>query len=212
MHQSGTSSRLIEAAIEVFLTKGYEAATIREICAQADANIAAVNYHFGSKEALYAAALERVMEENDDRYPMSEGFDQAATPEDRLRLFIRNLLRMNFPEDEAFFQRGKLFWREMGNPSPIFRPMVERFMQPIKTLLEGIIEELTGPLDLETLSLCAGSVAGQCMFHSQSLSVIQQLYPHRDYSPESVRRLARHIHEFSLKGLEAVRERQGRPS
>ena len=49
---------IVEAAMEVFAEKGFHNTTIRDICEQAGANIAAVNYHFQTKEQLYAAVLE----------------------------------------------------------------------------------------------------------------------------------------------------------
>ena len=50
---SDTEKRLLEAAGEVFAEFGYRAATVRQICEKAGANIAAVNYYFGDKEKLY---------------------------------------------------------------------------------------------------------------------------------------------------------------
>ena len=52
-----TKVKLLEAAGEEFADKGFERATIRGICERAGANIAAVNYHFGDKEQLYARAV-----------------------------------------------------------------------------------------------------------------------------------------------------------
>ena len=48
-----TKARIIEAAGQVFANKGFEAATIREICRLAQVNLAAINYHFGDKQRLY---------------------------------------------------------------------------------------------------------------------------------------------------------------
>ena len=49
-----TRRQLLEAAGAVFAEAGYRDATVREICRRAHANIAAINYHFGDKEKLYA--------------------------------------------------------------------------------------------------------------------------------------------------------------
>lgn len=56
-----TRSRLIEAALEVFGHKGFEGASTREIASAADANLAAIVYHFGGKEELYRAVAEQVV-------------------------------------------------------------------------------------------------------------------------------------------------------
>jgi len=205
MDHGDTRTRIIEASVEVFLEKGYDLATIRDICARAQANVAAVNYHFGSKEALYAATLECIMASCDESYPISEGLDEAATPEERLRRFIINLLRLNFPEDPTQARQSKLFWLELANPSPALKPLVERFMRPIKERLETVIQDITGPLDPETLRLCAGAVGGQSLFHAQNTTIVTQLYPGTSYAPQDVERLAEHIYLFSLAGLEAVR-------
>lgn len=55
-----TRTRLIAAALEVFGQYGFEGATTRQIAKAADANLAAIVYHFGSKEALYLAVAEYV--------------------------------------------------------------------------------------------------------------------------------------------------------
>lgn len=207
MDHGDTTARILEAAIEVFLDKGYDAATIRDICAKADANVAAVNYHFGSKDGLHAAVLEHIMTACHERYPMDEGMDSCVQPEERLLKFIVNLLRTDFPEDPELARRTKLFWMEMGNPSPALKPLVQRFMRPIKDLLGKIIlENLGTAADHETVRLCAGSVVGQCFFHAQNREVITQLYPDKTYLPHDVDQLASHVFLFSLAGIEAVRQ------
>lgn len=56
-----TRARLIEAALDVFGRLGFEGATTRQIAREATANLAAIVYHFGSKEALYSAVAEHVV-------------------------------------------------------------------------------------------------------------------------------------------------------
>lgn len=53
-----TRERLVKEALALFAAKGYESTSLAEITGAAEANIAAVNYHFGSKENLYRAALD----------------------------------------------------------------------------------------------------------------------------------------------------------
>jgi AcrR family transcriptional regulator len=55
-----TRAQLIEAALDVFGRLGYEGATTREIAKAANANLAAIVYHFGGKEALHVAVAEYV--------------------------------------------------------------------------------------------------------------------------------------------------------
>jgi AcrR family transcriptional regulator len=55
-----TRAQLIEAALDVFGRLGFEGATTREIAKAANANLAAIVYHFGGKEALHLAVAEHV--------------------------------------------------------------------------------------------------------------------------------------------------------
>ena len=54
-----TREKLLEAAGPIFANRGYQATTIREICAAAGANVAAINYHFGDKLGLYTEVLQQ---------------------------------------------------------------------------------------------------------------------------------------------------------
>ena len=51
--------RLLDAAEELFASKGFAEVSVRELAAAADANVAAVNYHFNSKENLFHEAITR---------------------------------------------------------------------------------------------------------------------------------------------------------
>lgn len=58
---SDARDRLLAAASSQFLSRGYAGATIRSVAAEAGVNPALINYHFGSKEALFTAVLDLVV-------------------------------------------------------------------------------------------------------------------------------------------------------
>jgi AcrR family transcriptional regulator len=58
-HSRDTKERILDAAERLFVEQGFDSASMRGITAEAGVNLAAVNYHFGSKDALVAAVLER---------------------------------------------------------------------------------------------------------------------------------------------------------
>ena len=112
--EDGTRQRLIESAGQVFAEHGFRAATIRDICASAEANVAAVNYYFGDKERLYIEAVKYA------HRACTQGMEfpdwPAGTPGvDKLRDFIRVLVtRMMEPSSVESLQ---LMMREMAQPT-----------------------------------------------------------------------------------------------
>lgn len=95
--------RILRAAALLFANNGFDAIGIRAIAAQAGVNIAAVNYHFGSKEGLVTAVCEKHIRETVRL--RAEALDRAEaagplTPESILDAYVRpSLARMTVPDD-----------------------------------------------------------------------------------------------------------------
>jgi len=72
-----TKSRILDAAETLFIDCGYEAMSLRQITSRAEVNLAAVNYHFGSKESLIHSMLSRRLDRlNEERVKLLDRFDQ----------------------------------------------------------------------------------------------------------------------------------------
>src|SRR5256714_10188090 len=78
MAQRSHREQLLRGAIECLKEKGYARTTARDIAAAADANLASIGYHFGSKEALLDAAVAAVSDESLPR--MGQAAGQAYDP------------------------------------------------------------------------------------------------------------------------------------
>ena len=109
-----TRDRLLQAAGEVFAEQGFREATIREICRRAgNVNVAAVNYHFGGKERLYAEVLRFAHGCAMTKYPAGMGLEPQATPPQRLNAFVRSFLFRIFDEGRPAWH-GRLVAKEIG--------------------------------------------------------------------------------------------------
>jgi AcrR family transcriptional regulator len=202
---SSTRQRLLDAAGRLFARKGLRAATVREICDNARANVAAVNYHFGSKNRLYRAVLDDLFDHAMGRHPIAAARDDDRPAAERLHAFVHGfLLQLLAPDRPAWHHR--LLAREMLEPSDEGYEVVARHVERARALLGDIITDVIGPADGELVERCRASIAGQCLhYHQQRLSA--RIMPHFPTGPDAIAAVARHITDFSMAGLQAVRER-----
>jgi AcrR family transcriptional regulator len=201
---SGTEQRLLEAAGEVFAEYGYRAATVRQICEKAKANLAAVNYYFGDKDGLYLAALRYLHTNATDIYPPSLGLKPGANAEDRLHAFIRSLLHRLLSEGRPNWHM-KLAARELIEPTPALDVIVDEAIRPLSQELESIIVELLGSeTNDEIVRLCMLSVVSQCGFYHHSRAVISRLYPAQSFGAADIEKLALHVTQFSLSAIKSL--------
>ena len=91
-YSDATRDKLLEAAGRAFAERGYAGATVRDICKEAGANVAAVNYYFKDKLALYTEVLNQ-MKRAAYVDQMRAALDQKASPEEILRDVIKARLR-----------------------------------------------------------------------------------------------------------------------
>jgi len=196
-----TRQRLLEAAAEVFADGGYRRATIAKICRLAGANIAAVNYHFGGKQELYAAVFEYAQRRASTED--TAAVDEAAPPEDRLRAHVATFVgRLLDPRRPAWIAR--LLAHELIEPTQVLDRLVRNRMRANHQLIASAIRELLGPAaTAETVRLCTLSVVSQCVFYRNSAAVVTRLYPEIVPSKE-VERIADHVTQFSLAAIRGL--------
>ncbi len=87
--KNGTASSLIAAATSLFSRHGYEGTSVRAITREAGTNLGAITYHFGSKEALYDAVFEAVVEPSVQHLARASGGSGDALS--RIDRFVRGL-------------------------------------------------------------------------------------------------------------------------
>jgi TetR/AcrR family transcriptional regulator, regulator of cefoperazone and chloramphenicol sensitivity len=204
---SDTQKRVLDAAGEVFAEVGYRAATVRQICEKARANVAAVNYYFGDKEGLYLAVLRSVPDAHAEKYPPQLGLTPDATPAQQLHAYVQSLLRRVFDAGRPGWH-VKLIAREMAEPTPAFDTLLEDFARPLHRELATITRRLLGPAATdENVRLGALSIMGQCVYYHHARAVLKLLYPEQTYNAGDIARLAEHISEFSLAALKHLARR-----
>jgi AcrR family transcriptional regulator len=81
-----TKTQILQTTLQLLETQGLGQVTVRKIAAQAGVNVAAVNYHFGSKEQVIFSALQTLR----DRFGEAFGYlrSSALPPRERLVAFM----------------------------------------------------------------------------------------------------------------------------
>jgi AcrR family transcriptional regulator len=198
-----TRDKLIEAAGHVFAERGFRAATIRDICRRAGANVAAVNYTFGDKVGLYTEVLRHSIRAT--RTPeMAAALDPALAPEVTIRAIVRARVKSMCREEhtEWYF---RLMMHEFLHPTPAMTRVVDEGIRPIYMRLRGAVGEIVGmPPDHELTRLSVNSIVGQILFYTFSRPVLSRLQPELKLTPDQLDRIAEHISEFSIAYLKKV--------
>lgn len=201
--QDETRHKLIEAAGEVFAEAGYQNATVRDICARAGANVAAVNYHFGDKLGLYTELLKTAAGASE--VPNIENTLQAPTPEEALRRFLHAMFRQMTRADRPSWYM-KVMAHEIAQPTQALPAVVKHVIKPKAQVLCSIVGRLIDrpPMDPKTRR-CAHSIMGQVMHYMHARPVITLLWP--DFKSTPMEEVAEHVTEFSLEALKGIRLR-----
>lgn len=199
-----TRGKLLDTAAVVFAEHGFAATTIRMISERAKVNVAAVNYHFGSKEGLYHEVLRYVRRCAYEKYPTNYGLTEGAPPEERLFAFVRSFLLRTFSE-ELNLGFSTLMVREMVEPTSALDMIVDEGIRTLFEQLVEIVQALMGDaVDKELVQACSRSAISQCCFYLFGRSVISRMAPEQRFGPEDIDKISRHITAFTLNALQGM--------
>jgi AcrR family transcriptional regulator len=198
-----TRDKLIEAAGHVFAERGYRAATIRDICRRAGANVAAVNYTFGDKMGLYTEVLRNSVRATQTA-AMIAALDPGLSPEETIRGVIHARLKSLCREERADWH-FRLMMHEFVHPTPAISRVVDEGIRPVYNRLRNAVGEIIRlPPDHETTRLSVNSIVGQILFYTFSRPVLSRLQPELKLTSDQLDRIADHITDFSLAYLKKV--------
>jgi AcrR family transcriptional regulator len=206
-----TRQRLLAAAAEVFAEKGYWESTHAEICRKAQANTAAVNYHFGSKENLYVEAWKYAFEKSVEAHPPEGGITPEAPVQERLHGRILALMQRIADPNNCEME---ILHKEMANPTGLLTQTMQERVERMRQGMQSVVRELLGDRASERqVSLCVMSLVGQCfgpMLHlrhaRRTPDAPRPVGPPFQFGVEE---LADHVTQFSLAGMQGIRENAG---
>ena len=144
-----TKEKILDIAEQLFGEQGYGATSLRQVIAQAGVNLAAVHYHFGSKEELLdAVVLRGASPLNEERIALLERYEKAAAPGPvAVEKVLYAIVAPTFEKVERSPQFARLMGRLLGEglmPDMVgrhFRSTVERFVGAMRRSLPDLPQE-----------------------------------------------------------------------
>lgn len=203
-----TRHRLLHAAGDEFARSGFQAASIRTICEAAGANIAAVKYHFGSKEGLYHAVWAVAAEQMvcSERMPRLE---DEHDPREALRSFMAWFMRLVLTESRTHPWAGRLLAHETVSPTPgALKMFVQHCAGPITKEISRIVKAIVGrPLPTATSDDLVFAVVALCVNPKHSREILTLLGHPPPETTDGINRMAGVMAEFAISGLTGFAER-----
>jgi len=206
---SVTKEKILDAAEGLFMEHGFEATGLRQITAEAGVNLAAVNYHFGSKEELFQAVLTRRLDPmNQERLALldrleTDARDQPLTCEAIIGAMIIPALTLARDKARGGTNFLRLTGRAYADPAPFIRqflshqyaPMIARFKTAFgRTLPHLPARELSWRLHF-LMGALSYTLAG-----TDVLKLISELNP---VATDNDELLLRRLGPFLVAGLQA---------
>ena len=195
--------RLIEAARQLFASAGYDATSVRDITSRAHANLGAITYHFGSKEALYHAVIERFAVPIADRIAAIS--TETGPPLERLAKCVRAFMEHIWAHPEM----PRLIMRELASDRPLPEPVARVIRRNLESfgriLREG---QADGTVRQGEPHLMALSIAGQPLFLGIAAKAVRQVVG-ADPSDPAVRSM---IADYLVGNIKRVLGAGGQPA
>jgi|HubBroStandDraft_2_1064218.scaffolds.fasta_scaffold458281_1 AcrR family transcriptional regulator len=166
IEKQDTKSRILDAAEKLFGLNGFEATSLRDITAEAQVNLAAVNYHFQSKDSLIDAVLARRIEPvNRRRFEMLDAAGPSPTLEQILEAFMLPVL------DQDLSSVVPLMGRMMSDPTQFVERVFKKYFGPVSQRIREELHKQLPDLPLSEIFWRTHFLAG-IMTHIMSWSQV----------------------------------------
>jgi AcrR family transcriptional regulator len=205
-----TREHLLQAAAQLFTQNGYKSVSTRDLADAAEVNLAAINYHFGSKAKLFIEVIHRLMTESgcvearlDYRGSLNSQADAARALGEYIYGYLNYLLNPVGPHACRMMLR-EACTDHSSDPEmfeTLIASVVEKFLGPLEGSLVKAIAVLCPHASHHEQKALARSISGQCAYYGSHRIFIERLDGKNIGESSSVRALAEAVVRFSFKGL-----------
>lgn len=199
--------RLLDAAEELFAEHGFNGTSIRDITAKANGNVAAVNYHFGSKEKLYHEVfLRRMRVVTEMRLQTIDNVmsqtDHNVTLEELLKEFSIAFLKP-FLDEKTGDHFIKLMIHELTSQHLPKAMFVNEIIEPTMKALGSALSKLVPGLQPRQIMLALMSLAGQLLH----IIRMKEMLDFKEFTIQKVpdfEEIIDHVVSFTAAGIRSM--------
>ena len=167
-----TKQRIIDAAISLFYTKGYDGTSVRDIAKRADVNVANISYYFAGKQGLLEQLITDFLEGYIHVIEMSFEQREYLSAKEVMRQIIRGILRYQFENREL----TRFFYRELSLDTTLIREVMTVYFSKERYYIEQIIRQGQMQQEFQKVSFT--------MFMTQLKGMIHMPYLYPQYISE----------------------------
>ena len=201
--QHETRTRILDAAEELFMLHGFEGTSMRLLTAKAGVNLAAVNYHFGSKDALIEALFRRRLDPmNEERIAALDRLEDCSA-ENIIRAFIGPSLRLI--EDARGGGRNfiRLLGRTYTEPAKAVRALIGHMYAPTMERYKAALERALPQMPRDELVWRMHFMFGTLAYTLAATDTVQLIAGCKPEDRHDARLLEERLTAFLAAGLHA---------
>ena len=199
--EHATRTRILDAAEELFMQHGFEGTSMRQLTARARVNLAAVNYHFGSKDALIEAVFRRRLDPMNAERIAALGRLEDLSPESIIRAFVGESLRMI--EDNRNGGRNfiRLLGRTYTEPAKSIRALIGQMYAPAIERYKAALERALPQMPKDELVWRMHFMFGTLAYTLAATDTVQLIAGCKPEDRYDARLLEERLTAFLLAGL-----------
>jgi AcrR family transcriptional regulator len=201
--QHETRTRILDAAEELFMLHGFEGTSMRLLTAKAGVNLAAVNYHFGSKDALIEALFRRRLDPmNEERIAALDRLEDFST-DNIIRAFIRPSLRLIEDSKSGGRNFSRLLGRTYTEPAKAVRALIGQMYAPTMERYKAALERALPQMPRDELVWRMHFMFGTLAYTLAATDTVQLIAGCKPEDRHDARLLEERLTAFLAAGLHA---------
>lgn len=188
-----TKEKLLQTAMELFAKHGIDGVSTRDLAKASGVNLCSINYYFGTKQKLYEAILDDVVEKivslvKTKQIPLQS---QGLSALEEIKAFAGNLLEL-LCSDTISSVQAELLIKEIISPTTAYNKLYQQVIEPLHKRLTGLVMQMTGISEQEAI-IKTHCIMGQVvMFRVHKEALLRRLGAEK-YTPELMADIKRQV-------------------